>query len=64
MHKPAAVLCQGEMTLAFAVVAKLVEMKIVVLAACSKRVASEATDNDGRIIKTAEFKFTRLRRYI
>jgi hypothetical protein len=52
------------MTLAFAVVARLVEAGVVVLAACSKRVASEATDNDGKIIKTAEFRFTRFRRYL
>jgi hypothetical protein len=63
-HRPAAVLCQGEMTLAFAVAARLVEAGTVVLAACSERVASEIIGGDGQVVKTAEFRFTRFRRYL
>jgi hypothetical protein len=63
-HKPAAVLCQGEMTLAFAIVSKLIHKHyLAVYAACSERVVSETTDENGATVKRAEFKFTRFRKY-
>jgi hypothetical protein len=62
--KPAAVLCQGEMTLAFAVAAMLAESEVAVLAACSKREVVEETDEDGATVKRAQFRFTRFRRYL
>jgi hypothetical protein len=62
-QNPAAVLCQGEMTLAFAVAARLAKIGTTVLAACSKRMAIEEINKDGKVVKTAEYKFTRFRRY-
>jgi len=63
--KPAAVLCQGEMTLAFAVAAKLSSSHgIPTLAACSERVVTEAIDSSGATVKRAEFRFTRFRKYL
>jgi hypothetical protein len=62
-RNPAAVLCQGEMTFAFSVAQKLVNRGTTVLAACSKREATEKTDTEGMATKTAEFKFVRFRKY-
>jgi hypothetical protein len=64
-HKPSAVLCQGEMTLAFAVASILMsECGVTVLAACSERIVSEITDGNGETVKQAEFRFARFRKYI
>jgi len=62
-YKPTAVLCQGEMTLAFAVVTRLNLSGIVVLAACSSRVSKEITGIDGKTTKHSEFVFVQFRRY-
>ena len=62
-HNPAAVLCQGEMTLAFRVSNILISKKIPVLAACSKRIVTETIGVGGETIKNAEFHFTRFRKY-
>jgi hypothetical protein len=60
---PAAVLCQGEMCLAFAVANFLISKGIPVLAACSKRVVTESTDTNGNTIKKSEFLFVRFRQF-
>ena len=62
--KPEAVLCQGEMTLAFAVTTLLTtEYGITVLAACSERTAEIEVGLDGESIKSAVFRFVRFRKY-
>jgi len=62
-YHPNAVLCQGEMTLAFAVVKGLMVRGITVLAACSRRNVIERISRDGRAVKYAEFQFTCFRKY-
>jgi hypothetical protein len=64
-HKPTAVLCQGEMTLAFAVASILMnECGVMVLAACSERTVSESKGENGEMIKRAAFRFKRFRKYL
>ena len=63
-HSPAAVLCQGEMTLAFAVARKLAMHNITVLAACSSREVAEHVSPDGKTVKHVEFNFIRFRKYL
>lgn len=60
--KPNAVLCQGEMTLTYAVVKKLTERNITVLAACSERCIEEQKIGDSTK-KTVVFNFIRFRKY-
>lgn len=62
-HHPAAVLCQGEFTLAFAVVERLKAAGVVVLAASSDRVIKTEADENGETRKVSVFRFTRFRRY-
>ena len=62
--KPAAVLCQGEMTLAFAVASMLSADGIAALAACSERVVIEKPRENCSSVKRTEFKFTRFRKYL
>lgn len=57
-YEPVAVLCQGEFCLTYAVISKLKEKGIIVLAACSKRVVEENKEG-----KTSIFVFQRFRRY-
>ena len=52
---PDAVLCQGEFTLCFAVVEKLKESGIPVMAACSERIVEEQGDR-----KISEFHFSQM----
>lgn len=62
--EPAAVLCQGEMTLAFKVVELLKSNKVTVLAATSNREVVESVDEaTGKTIKTAVFRFCKFREY-
>jgi uncharacterized protein YceK len=64
-HKPSAVLCQGEMTLAFAISNILIsEYSVTVLSACSERVVTETIGENGETVKRAEFGFTRFRKYL
>ena len=63
MQKPAAVLCQGEFTLAFAVTERLKAAGVVVLAASSDRVIETEADENGETRKVSVFRFTRFRRY-
>lgn len=59
---PKAVLCQGEFTLVFAVVAELKKHGILTFAACSERCVSEHSE-DGVMKKTATFNFVQFREY-
>lgn len=61
--KPAAVLCQGEFTLAFAVTERLKAAGVVVLAASSDRVIETEADENGETRKVSVFRFTRFRKY-
>ena len=58
-HNPAAVLCQGEFTLAFYVTSQLKKQGIPVLAACSER-DTVIVGNEKRSI----FKFVQFREYV
>lgn len=60
---PAAVMCQGEMTLTYEIVKLLEEQGVTVLAACSERKISETTLPDGTYQKKAIFQFVRFREY-
>jgi len=63
-YSPAAVLCQGEMTLAFAVASILMsKCGVIVLAACSERIVTEVAAANGQTVKRAEFRFARFRKY-
>lgn len=55
---PRAVLCQGEFTLAYQVISRLLEKGVTVLAACSERRVRE-TDQGKEVI----FTFYRFRKY-
>ena len=57
-YQPAAVMCQGEFTLSYAVTRRLLEEGVIVLAACSER---DSVIQDGKRI--TEFKFTKFRKY-
>lgn len=60
---PAAVCCQGEMTLTYKVVSLLKEKGICALAASSAREVVEEVAPDGTTHKTAVFRFCRFREY-
>lgn len=60
---PHAVLCQGEMTLTFALVCLLQRSGIPVLAATSKRITKEQILSDGTVEKISYFRFCRFRQY-
>ena len=62
MH-PAAVLCQGEFTLSYRVIAGLKALGIPVLAACSARRSEEIRHPDGTSEKRVIFRFERFREY-
>ena len=62
-HRPAAVLCQGEFTLAFAVTERLKAQGVTVLAASSDRVIETERDENGETRKVSVFRFTRFRKY-
>ena len=58
-----AVLCQGEFTLAFAVIARLLSRGAMVISAVSDRVVSE-TQMEGETHKDVVFRFAGFRAYI
>ena len=60
---PAAVLCQGECTLAFRVVQQLLKQGITVLAAASRRQSEAFPGPDGSVCKRSVFAFVGFRRY-
>lgn len=57
-YQPAAVLCQGEFTLAYAVIKRLREHNITVLAGCTQRIVEETGTE-----KKSVFVFSRYRKY-
>ncbi len=59
---PDAVMCQGEFTLAFAVISRLREKRILTVAACAERVVEERLVN-GKYEKRVMFEFVRFREY-
>lgn len=61
--QPSAVVCQGEFTLAYAVIRQLIGKGVPVLAACSNRVAEETMSPDGEILRKSVFRFVRFRSY-
>lgn len=63
-HKPNAVLVQGEMTLAFAVAARLKKSGVPALCATTERKTEAFTDNDGATVTKSVFKFVRFREYL
>ena len=60
---PSAVLCQGEFTLCYFVIAQLQKRGITVLSACSKRMVKERLSLDGQKEKVSTFQFVRFRNY-
>lgn len=61
--KPDAVLCQGEMTLSYQVIRRLLQAGILVVAACSERIVTELESPDGGRQKLSRFHFCRFRAY-
>lgn len=61
--QPAAVLCQGEMTLTYAVVRRLQKSGLNVLAACSERVVQEKLMPNGATARNSVFRFVQFRQY-
>ena len=61
--KPAAVLCQGEFTLCYAILNILKKKEIKALAACSTREVTETVQPDGTTRRTAVFRFVQYREY-
>lgn len=60
---PDAVLCQGEMSMAFTLVQLFQEKGIPVYAATSGRISEESVNADGSVEKKSVFQFIRFRRY-
>ena len=61
--RPAAVLCQGEMTLTYQLVKRLEAAGIPVLCACSERVSDETHLPDGAVETVSRFVFRGFRSY-
>jgi hypothetical protein len=61
--RPAAVMCQGEFTLAFYVAEHLMDLGIPVLSACSERKIVRQENDGGGSTKTLRFEFVRFREY-
>lgn len=61
--RPTVVLCQGEMTLTYQVVRRLLAQNVTVVAACTKRRVCERIEPDGTVKKLAIFEFAGFRSY-
>ncbi|MBR6769757.1 MAG: hypothetical protein IKM28_00665 [Lachnospiraceae bacterium] len=61
--QPSAVMCQGEFTLSYMMIMKLLQSGIKVVAACSDRQVEERVLADGNIEKKVVFQFIRFREY-
>ena len=61
--KPDCVMCQGEFTLTYAIVKRLKEAGIKVVAGCSERNVVETKKEDGSIEKAAIYQFVQFREY-
>ncbi len=57
-YQPSAVMCQGEFTLAFQLINRLLDEKIIVVAACSERKVKETGNK-----KESYFLFSKFRRF-
>lgn len=62
MH-PMVVMCQGEFTLTYALIKKLLAHGVKVVAACSERDTVEVCLPDGSVKKESNYKFVRFREY-
>lgn len=62
-NAPDAVLVQGEMSLAFSVIERLLGKGITVLCAASERICETTVDEDGSTVRRSVFKFARFRQY-
>lgn len=60
---PRAVLVQGEFTLSFQIVNRLISKKVKVLSACSERMTEEYKDDNNITHKISKFKFVKFREY-
>lgn len=60
---PAAVLCQGESCYTYALVDRLLNQGIKVLAACSRRRVREYRTADGQLHRDSVFEFVGFREY-
>ena len=63
-RQPAAVLVQGEMSLAFAVVSRLLKNGITVVCATSERRCDTVLVSDGSVERRSVFRFVRFRKYM
>lgn len=61
--RPAAVMCQGEFTLAYGVINRLRKHGVTVLAACTERIVDEYVDETGQKVKKSFFRFICFRQY-
>ena len=61
---PRAVMCQGEFTLTFYVVNRLINKGISCVSACSERSSVEVMQEDGSVRKESLFLFRGFRKYI
>ena len=61
---PCAVMCQGEFTLTFYVVKRLINKGISCVSACSERSSVEVMQEDGSVRKESLFLFRGFRKYI
>ena len=62
-YNAAAVMCQGEFTLTYAIISRLKEKGTTVLAACSRRRTEEKINEDGSTQKIAIYNFERFREF-
>lgn len=62
-YSPTSVLCQGEFTLTYYVVNKLLHEGITCVSACTERKSIEKQMEDGSIKKETIFKFVAFRKY-
>lgn len=62
-YNTAAVMCQGEFTLTYAIVSRLKEKGVTAVAACSRRRTEETINEDGSIQKKALYSFERFREF-
>ena len=54
---------QGEFVFSYRLVSRLKNAGIKTVAACSKRISTETTDENGHTLKTAKFVFQKFREY-
>ena len=62
-YDPDAVLVQGEMSLAFAIIDRLLKNGITVLCAASERTCETTVADDGSTVRKSVFRFVRFRQY-